>query len=141
MLKVTCAIIMNRNKILITQRNHVSEHALKWEFPGGKIKTDETAEECILREVKEELNIKVKINKKLWPVNYDYGFRHIQLVPFFCTIQSGEIKLSEHKEMRWVPFNDLNEIDLLEADRKLIKTKKNTQFLKEYLRENMNDSR
>jgi 8-oxo-dGTP diphosphatase len=118
----------------------MSEHALKWEFPGGKLQQKETAEQCIVREIKEELNVEIKIIKRLCPVDYNYGFRHIQLLPFFCTIGSGEIKLTEHKEMRWISLKQFKEIDLLEADRKLIENEKNRQLLEKYLWKNMNDS-
>ncbi len=60
MLKVSCAIIINKNKILVTQHGEKSEHPFLWEFPGGKINTGETPEECIKREIKEELSVEYK---------------------------------------------------------------------------------
>ena len=80
MLKVTCAIIIHRNKILVAQRNANSEHPLKWEFPGGKIDTNEKPDTSISREIKEELQIEIEIFEKMTSVNYDYGFKKIQLI-------------------------------------------------------------
>ena len=137
---VTCAIIIYQNRILIVQRNASSEHALKWEFPGGKVKPEETIEECIVREIKEELKIIVKIREKLTHINYDYGFRQIQLIPFVCSIKSGKIKLTEHKNLRWIDLKNMDKIDFLQADKKLLEHKKNINVLEKYLRENMNDS-
>lgn len=140
MIIVSCAIIFQRNKILVTQRNSESEHALKWEFPGGKLKPEEAAEDCIVREIKEELDINIKIREKLTHVNYDFGFKKIQLVPFLCTIKSGNIKLTEHKEMKWIELGQLHEIDLIQADRELIELKKNQLILEKYFRKNVHNS-
>ena len=62
MIEVTCSIIEHNNKILVTQRSEKMALPLKWEFPGGKIEKDETAEACLIREILEELHINIKIN-------------------------------------------------------------------------------
>ncbi len=78
MIKVTAAVIRNDGKILITQRSMFDKLALKWEFPGGKIEAGETAEECLVREIKEELNIDIKIDK-FFMKNI---FENIELIAF-----------------------------------------------------------
>jgi len=140
MLKVTCAIIILQNKILITQRNNYSDHPFKWEFPGGKLNPGETWEACVIREIREELDIDIEIQASMISVQHDYGLKQIELIPFICSIKKGDIKLKEHKDFMWISFINLNKIDFAEADRKLIQLKENKEILKKYLRENMNNS-
>ena len=140
MQKVTCAIIVHQNKILVTQRNPDSDHPLKWEFPGGKLNPGETAEECIFREIKEELDIEIDIRESMVAVKHDYGIRQIELIPFLCNIKSGEIKLIEHHAYMWVSSNNLKKIDFTDADKRIIRLPENMIILKKYLRENMNDT-
>ena len=83
MLKVTCALIIENRKLLITQNNSTSDHPFQWEFPGGKIKPKEKIKDCIVREIHEELNIEVNILQKLKSVVFDYGVKKIELIPFF----------------------------------------------------------
>lgn len=96
MIKVVCAIIINNTGILIAQRKASSNHPLKWEFPGGKLNKNETPEDCIFREIREELDIEIEIKKPMISVNHIFGLKQIELIPFFCTIKSGEIKLIDH---------------------------------------------
>lgn len=134
MLKVTCALIIRNKKLLITQNNSDSDHPFLWEFPGGKIKYRETAENCIQREIQEELAIEIDILSKIIPIEYDYEIKQIELIPFICSIKSGTIILSEHLAYQWIGINDLNQIDFSEADKKLINQQENFELLKKYLR-------
>jgi 8-oxo-dGTP diphosphatase len=113
---VCCAIIVDFKKVLVTQRSEQMSLPLKWEFPGGKIKQDETAKECILREIKEELNIEIVVEEELQGSTYDYGTITVYLIPFICTIKAGRIILSEHKESRWLSKEDLLTLDWAPAD-------------------------
>lgn len=141
MLNVTCAIIFENGKFLITQRGGESDHPFQWEFPGGKLKNSESFEEGIKREISEELELEIAILQKMTPVIHDYGFKKIKLIPFLCTIDSGEIHLNEHVAYRWINFEELDTIDFSGADKKLINLEINRDFLKKYSRENMNDTR
>ncbi len=120
MIRVTCGIIINGNKMLAVQRGLNSGHPMKWEFPGGKINQDESAEQCIVRELKEELNVGVRILKRLEGVDYKYPTTHIELIPFVCVIISGELVLIEHIEKYWFNPADWKTIDWLDADYELI---------------------
>lgn len=132
MIDVCCAIIVNGSEILAVQRGPESRHPMKWEFPGGKINAGETAGQCIVREIREELCVKIQVLKyQLDPIEHDYGNHQIRLIPFLCIITSGEILLTEHIEMRWLNFNELNFVDWAEADLKLIG--KNLENLKTIL--------
>jgi 8-oxo-dGTP diphosphatase len=139
MLKVTCAIIIKDNKILVTQRSIDSDHPLKWEFPGGKLNNNETETECIVREIKEELKIKIEVLKPMLPVVHDYSFKKIKLIPFLCSLKSGNIELTEHSDCKWIEIKELKYVDFAEADLKLIQTTKNLEILKKYPGENMNN--
>ena len=99
MIEVCCAIILKESKILAVQREPESRHPWKWEFPGGKINAGESAEESIIREIEEELTVRIEVLNQLVPVEFDYGLKQIHLIPFFSKITSGEIKLTEHIAM------------------------------------------
>lgn len=132
MIKVSCAIIIENGKILITQNDSNSSHPFQWEFPGGKIKQNETAEECVVREIREELEIDISVSKSLSSVEYDYGFKKIKLIPFLCFFRKGKIKLNEHKDCKWVKLNELKLFDFSGADLALIQLQKNWEILEEY---------
>lgn len=72
MITVVCAIIIKDGKILITQRSEFMSLPLKWEFPGGKLEDYESPEECLRRELKEELNINIHVLEKLVENKHDY---------------------------------------------------------------------
>ena len=116
MTEVTCAIIQKDGLILAAQRSESMSLPLKWEFPGGKIEKGETAESCLWRELREELNIEVEIIKKLEPVEYRYNFASIRLIPFVVNYVSGEVILSEHKAFRWLRRHELSALDWAPAD-------------------------
>ncbi|MEZ5103606.1 MAG: (deoxy)nucleoside triphosphate pyrophosphohydrolase [Draconibacterium sp.] len=134
MLNVTCAVIIYDGKILVTQRGKNSDHPFKWEFPGGKIQINESPEDCIKREIREELNIEIDVLKLMKPVDFDYGFKQINLIPFMCSYKAGEFLLREHHAFKWIDLEELEETDLSEADLEMVKLKSNRIILKEYLR-------
>ncbi|RZK74779.1 MAG: (deoxy)nucleoside triphosphate pyrophosphohydrolase [Pedobacter sp.] len=117
MIQVSCAIIVSEDrKILVTQRSASMSLPLKWEFPGGKIEKEESPEQTIVREIKEELNIEISMSNKLPSVTHHYENFSIILIPFICKIEHGEIKLSEHQAFRWLNPNKLLDLDWAEAD-------------------------
>ena len=134
-LKVTCALIIQNNKIFITQNSSNSDHPFQWEFPGGKIKTGETNEDCLKREIKEELEIEVEILCELKPVIFDYEIKTIELIPFLCSFKSGKIHLNEHIDFKWLELNELKSLNFPGADLELIQLKENWDTLKEYIGE------
>lgn len=120
MIEVTCAIIQQQGKILATKRSHGMHLAGQWEFPGGKIEEGETGEACIVREILEELNINVRVKRKFIPISHQYPDKEILLIPFLCEIMSGEIRLREHDEFRWVGKEDILQLNWAAADMELI---------------------
>ena len=117
MINVTCAIIRNEeNEVLVVQKGEQSDHPNKWEFPGGKINKGETGEECIIREIREELFMDIVICGRLHPVNHDYGNKKIKLIPFICDTLDELPVLTEHIDFRWCMPEELDSVDFAEAD-------------------------
>ncbi len=121
MINVACAIIIIKNKFLVTQRSAKMKLPLKWEFPGGKIEEGESDVDCIKREIKEEINIEIDIIKKLNNSIYDYGTFQITLIPFIANYLSGEITLSEHCSYKLLNREELHALDWAPADLPIVK--------------------
>lgn len=115
-IQVTCGIIIKDGKILAAQRSEKMKLSLKWEFPGGKLQEGETEEECLKREIREELNIEIVIDYKLTPIRHDYPDVHIQLIPFVAKYVSGTLQLHEHEQANWYTKNELLSLDWAPAD-------------------------
>ena len=115
-IRVTCAIIEINSQLLVVQRSEEMRLPLKWEFPGGKIEPGESAEECIKREIQEELNIEIELVSKLTPSIFDYPAFSIVLIPFTASYLKGEIKLNEHKKYLLLDKENLLGLDWAEAD-------------------------
>ncbi len=120
MIHVACAIIEKDQQILICQRSAHQKLPLKWEFPGGKQELNETLEECLIREVKEEINLDIEINQSLSKVEYHYPDFSLTLYPYICSITSGELKNLEHEQILWVDPTDLFRYDWANADLPII---------------------
>ena len=116
MIDVTCAIILKGKKVLVTQRSEIMNLPLKWEFPGGKIELNETAEFCLHREIKEELNIEISILKRIESKPFNYGNFKINLIPFVTKYVSGDISLAEHISFKWLAPEELKTLDWALAD-------------------------
>lgn len=117
MIKVTCALIIDtQERVLVAQRSHSMSLPLKWEFPGGKIEPNETPEVCLIREIKEELDIEIRIVKALSANTHIYPNVTIHLMPFICNHVKGGVQLKEHAQFKWVNKNELLALDWAEAD-------------------------
>lgn len=114
--RVACAIIERDGKVLAVQRSERMNLPLKWEFPGGKIKQGESPEQCVVREVSEELNLKITAVQSLPSVSHDYPDFSVTLYPFICSVVSGEITLYEHKALLWLSSHELWSLDWVAAD-------------------------
>ena len=125
--QVTCAILMYEKGVLVTRRSEQMPHPQKWEFPGGKVKEGEKPELCIRREIREELSIEISVDRKLPSVIHTHGSDSFELLPFICQHLEGVIELAEHSEFRWVPVEELDQLDWLDADVEVVR------ILKEHL--------
>jgi 8-oxo-dGTP diphosphatase len=115
-IRVTCAIIEHEGKVLCTQRSKAMNMPLKWEFPGGKIDPGESAEDCLRREVAEEIGIGVDIILALPLHTHRYDTFIVTLYPFVCRISSGDIVLYEHAALTWLAPEELHSLDWADAD-------------------------
>ncbi len=118
-IKVVAAIIKNGNKIFATQRGY-GEFKDGWEFPGGKIEENETPEQALVREIKEELDADIKVGELIDWVEYDYPNFHLSMGCFWAEIISGNLVLKEHEAARWLTREQLDDVDWLPADLALI---------------------
>lgn len=114
-IEVVAAIIHKDNCYLATQRGYGDFEGM-WEFPGGKIEEGESREEALKREIKEELDAEVKIEKLLCTVDYDYPNFHLTMHCYHCSIGDGEIRLLEHQSAKWLTKDELSEVEWLPAD-------------------------
>ena len=113
---VTCAIIIHEGKVLLAQRSATMDLPGKWEFPGGKVEDGEDPKACLVREIREELSIEIRVMETLTPVDYAYPTKTIRLLPFLAEWISGKIMLSEHAQFAWYDKNQLFSLDLAPAD-------------------------
>ncbi len=120
--KVVAGLILQNDKLLICQRPNFKDHPLKWEFPGGKIKNDETNEEALIREINEELSINIINYEDL--ISYNFNYKDLNKTVFinFYLINtfSGKVLNNFHKELKWIEIKDIREYDFLEGDLKII---------------------
>lgn len=108
MISVTCAIIEQHARVLVTQRSENMPEPLLWEFPGGKVEAGETEEECLVREIREELRLHIQPLKRLTPVRHTINAgRSIDLIPYRCHYIGGTIQLLEHRSYHWAHPHDL----------------------------------
>jgi len=115
-MRVTCGIIEKDGKYLLVQRPQNTRHALKWEFPGGKIEPEESERDCMARELKEELAIDVEVHERLEPIFREDNGYLVELIPFFCSIQKGPIQLLEHLQLQWIDVQQPPPSNLCEGD-------------------------
>lgn len=121
-IRVACAVIEDGGRVLAAQRSEKMNMPLKWEFPGGKLHEGESAEECLVRELYEELGVRAVVGRPLPPVFHRYADFDIELLPFVCALGDGEIALAEHSAIAWVAPCDLKELDWPEADLPVIES-------------------
>jgi len=121
-IKVVAGLILQNNKLLICQRPKFKDHPLKWEFPGGKIKKDETSEDALIREINEELSINIFNYNEL--ISYSFNYSDLGKAVFinFYLIKNftGKILNNFHNQLKWIEIKDIREYDFLEGDLKII---------------------
>lgn len=124
-INVVAAIIVKDNKIFATQRGY-GDFKGGWEFPGGKIEETETPEEALKREILEELNVHINVDKYIYTVEYDYPKFHLSMRCYICSLLDENIELIEHSAAKWLTINELETVDWLPADIEIISMIKNT---------------
>ncbi len=121
-IEVVAAVFKNSdNKIFCARRRNDGELALKWEFPGGKIEVGETHEIALKREIKEELDTEIVVNKFITTVSHQYKSFHLTMHAYYASIIKGALTLSEHTDSKWLNKEDLSKLDWAEADIPIVK--------------------
>jgi 8-oxo-dGTP diphosphatase len=115
-LQVTAAVIEKDGTFLCARKAEGKSHAGYWEFPGGKLEAGETPEECLIRELKEELNIECEVIAHFATNIHEYDDKTVELMAYFAEWVSGEIKLVDHDEIKWLPIRQLNQLKWTPAD-------------------------
>ena len=92
----------------------------RWEFPGGKIEPEESQEDALKREIREELATEIEVGTLLSTIEYDYPKFHLTMHCYLCTIISGELSLLEHEDARWLTTDELDSVKWLPADKDVI---------------------
>lgn len=119
-IKVTAAVIWEGEKFLITRRPEGVHLEGLWEFPGGKKKEMETLEQCMEREIMEELGIKVRIEKELFEVLHEYETKVVELHFFHCVIVEGSASPREGQKMKWITPQEISKYKFPPPDRKIV---------------------
>ena len=118
-IEVVAAIIKKGDQIFATQRGY-GDWKDWWEFPGGKMEPGETPEEALKREIREELDAEISVDKFLETIDYDYPQFHLTMHCFLCSLVGEALHLNEHEAARWLSAQNLNTVEWLPADLTLI---------------------
>ena len=117
---VICDSLDKKKQIFATERGYGEFKGL-WDFPGGKVEADETLQHALVREIQEELDVKIEVGEFIDTIEYDYPTFHLSMDCFWCVVVDGEIILKEAEAAKWLKKNELYNVDLLQADIKLVK--------------------
>ena len=118
-IEVVAAIIKKGDRVFATQRGY-GDWKDWWEFPGGKMEPGETPEEALKREIREELDAEISVDKFLETIDYDYPQFHLTMHCFLCSLVGEALHLNEHEAARWLSAQNLNTVEWLPADLTLI---------------------
>jgi A/G-specific adenine glycosylase len=118
---VVIAMIVRNRRVLVCQRRKQDAFAGFWEFPGGKREGDETAEQCLRRELMEELGIAVFPAKLLTIIDHEYPALHVRLFPYLCAIAAdADPKPLASQQLRWVDPAELRQLEFPAANARLV---------------------
>ena len=120
MVEVVAGLIWKDGKFMICQRPENKARALLWEFVGGKVEKGESREDALVRECKEELDVTVKPLDVFCTVDHVYSDITIRLVLFNAEILSGEPKLLEHADLKWIRADDIDNYEFCPADKEIL---------------------
>ncbi len=117
-IRVAAAAIIKDNHVLAALRSYGTQ--IGWELPGGKIEPHETAEEAIVREIREELSAEIAVDEKLVQIEHDYPEFHLSMTVLAAHLKSEAMHLNEHASAKWLNAENLENAEWLAADRKAI---------------------
>lgn len=117
---VTAGIIVDGGRILICQRHRADAYGLQWEFPGGKVRDGEGLEDCLRRELAEELTVEAEIGQEVFRLRHRYPDRYVEVVFFSVPTYRGKVTNRVFESVAWVSRKNLPDYNFLEADRELV---------------------
>ena len=117
--EVVAAIIKKDDRIFATQRGY-GDWKDYWEFPGGKLEAGETREQALMREIREELDTEIRIDKYLTTLEWDYPQFHLTMHCYMCSLVTDTLHLLEHEAARWLSKEELDSVHWLPADISLL---------------------
>lgn len=118
-IEVVAAIIRKGDRIFATQRGY-GDFKDYWEFPGGKMEAGETPEQALVREIREELDAEIRIDKFLSTIEWDYPNFHLTMHCYVCSLVSNELHLNEHEAAKWLNKEEIHSVNWLPADDQLL---------------------
>ena len=120
-IEVVAAIIHDGEGCIFATQRGYGDFKDGWEFPGGKMEPGESPEEALRREIWEELETRIAVERLVQTVEYDYPDFHLTMHCFWCHTESGHLTLKEHEAARWLSLSDIESVDWLPADREVVK--------------------
>jgi 8-oxo-dGTP diphosphatase len=120
LLRVTAAVIEEDGKVLIARRKKGDRFEGRWEFPGGKVEPGELPEDCLKREIREELGIDVEVGDVLCSLPFRTADLAIRLLAYKAERLAGEVACLDHEEIRWVDPAELDAFEMTEPDRRVV---------------------
>ena len=114
-IEVVAAVIKDNGRYFATQRGYGAYKDF-WEFPGGKVEPEETPEEALVREIREELESLISVDCFLCTVEYDYPEFHLVMHCYLCSLLEGGLHLVEHEAAKWLSIDDIDSVGWLPAD-------------------------
>jgi mutator protein MutT len=118
--EVSAALIFREGRILITQRHMDAHLGGLWEFPGGKREPDETFEQCLVREIREELGVEISVGELFESVTHAYPEKTVHLKFFVCRLERGEPQTLGCAAFKWISAAELDKYEFPAADAKLL---------------------
>ncbi|TFD70523.1 (deoxy)nucleoside triphosphate pyrophosphohydrolase [Cryobacterium fucosi] len=115
-INVVGAVLTRGKTILAAQRSSTMSLPGMWEFPGGKIESNESPQQALLRELEEELLCTAEIGKHIETTEHEYDFGIVILTTYYCSLIGDEPRLTEHSELRWVQASELDQLEWAPAD-------------------------
>ncbi len=119
-IEVSAALIFHHGRLLITQRHAKSHLGGLWEFPGGKREAGETFEQCLIREIREEIGVEISVGKLFEEISHTYPEKSVHLKFFSCQLVSGEPKPLDCAAVKWIEKSELATHEFPAADAQLL---------------------